>query len=74
MADIIARHRPLALLAGLIFVQLMLLAFQVKREHNVTLVRYWAVQAFTPVERAGKRAACGAVISACATPAPRISA
>lgn len=53
MADIIARHRPLALLAGLIFVQLMLLAFQVKREHNVTLVRYWAVQAFTPVERAG---------------------
>lgn len=53
MADIIARHRPLALLAALIFVQLMLLAFQVKREHNVTLVRYWAVQAFTPVERAG---------------------
>ena len=31
----------------------MLLAFQVKREHNVTLVRYWAVQAFTPVERVG---------------------
>jgi rod shape-determining protein MreC len=53
MADIIARHRPLALLACLIIVQLMLLAFQVKREHNVTLVRYWAVQAFTPVERAG---------------------
>jgi len=53
MTDVLSRHRPLALLAGLVFGQVLLLAFQVKRDHNVTLVRYWAVQILTPVERAG---------------------
>src|SRR4029077_17252065 len=53
MPDIISRHRPLALLAGLILLQVLLLAFQVKREHDVRLVRYWAVQLLTPGERAG---------------------
>lgn len=53
MADILSRHRPLALLAGLILLQVLLLAFQIKREHNVRLVRYWAVQLVTPAERAG---------------------
>ena len=32
---------------------MLLLAFQIKRENNVRLVRYWAVQTLTPVERAG---------------------
>jgi rod shape-determining protein MreC len=54
MSDtLISRHRPLSLLAALILVQVMLLAFQIKRENNVRLVRYWAVQTLTPVERAG---------------------
>jgi len=53
MSEILSRHRPLALLAAMIFVQVLLLAFQIKREHDVRLVRYWAVQLLTPVERAG---------------------
>lgn len=53
MPDIISRHRPLALLAGMIVFQVLLLAFQIKREHDVRLVRYWAVQLLTPAERAG---------------------
>jgi rod shape-determining protein MreC len=54
MSDtIISRHRPLSLLAALILLQVMLLAFQIKRENNVRLVRYWAVQTLTPVERLG---------------------
>lgn len=54
MSDtLISRHRPLSLLAALILVQVLLLAFQIKRENNVRLVRYWTVQTLTPVERAG---------------------
>lgn len=53
MPDILSRHRPLALLAGVVLAQVMLLAFQIKREHDVRLVRYWAVQLLTPAERAG---------------------
>lgn len=54
MSDtIISRHRPLSLLAALVLAQVLLLAFQIKRENNVRLVRYWTVQTFTPVERAG---------------------
>src|ERR1700758_187568 len=54
MSDtIISRHRPLSLLAALILAQVLLLAFQIKRENNVRLVRYWAVQTLTPVERVG---------------------
>lgn len=54
MSDtIISRHRPLSLLAALILAQVLLLAFQIKRENNVRLVRYWTIQTLTPVERAG---------------------
>ena len=54
MSDtIISRHRPLSLLAALVLAQVLLLAFQIKRENNVRLVRYWTVQTLTPVERAG---------------------
>jgi rod shape-determining protein MreC len=53
MNDVYSRHRPLALLASLILFQVLLLAFQVKRAHDVRLVRYWAVELMTPVERAG---------------------
>jgi rod shape-determining protein MreC len=53
MSDIYSRHRPLALLASVVLFQVLLLAFQIKREHDVRLVRYWAVELFTPAERLG---------------------
>jgi rod shape-determining protein MreC len=53
MSEILYRHRPLALLAAALLAQVMLLAFQIKREHDVRLIRYWAVTLLTPVERAG---------------------
>lgn len=53
MSDILYRHRPLALLAAVLLAQVMLLAFQIKREHDVRLIRYWAAAGLTPVERLG---------------------
>lgn len=53
MLDIYSRHRPYALLAAVVMVQVLMLAFQIKREHDVRLIRYWAVSLMTPVERAG---------------------
>jgi rod shape-determining protein MreC len=51
MLDIFSRHRPLALLTAVLLAQLMLLAFQIKREHDVRLIRYWAIAVTSPVER-----------------------
>jgi len=53
MIDTFSRHRPLALLATVVLAQVLLLAFQIKRENNVRLIRYWAVELMTPLERAG---------------------
>jgi len=55
MADMmfISRHRPLALLAAAVLAQVMLLAYQIKREHDVRLLRYWAAEVVTPTGRAG---------------------
>jgi rod shape-determining protein MreC len=54
MPDIsLSRHRPLALLAGLVLAQVLLLAFQIKRDHDVRLVRYWAAEIVMPFERSG---------------------
>lgn len=50
MIDTISRHRPLALLASLVLVQVLLLAFQIRRNHDVRLIRYWAEELVTPVE------------------------
>lgn len=52
MLDILSRHRTLSLLAGVVFAQILLLAFQIKREHDVRLIRYWAAELVTPAERA----------------------
>ena len=49
----ISRHRPLALLASLILAQVLLLAFQIKRDHEVRLIRYWTVEALMPFEHGG---------------------
>jgi rod shape-determining protein MreC len=53
MVGIFSRHRSLALLASVILAQLLLLAFQIKRDHDVRLIRYWAVGIMSPVERGG---------------------
>ena len=53
MIDTYSRHRPLALLAIVVVAQVLLLAFQIKGEHDVRLIRYWAVALVTPLERAG---------------------
>jgi rod shape-determining protein MreC len=45
-----SRHRPLALLAAAVLAQVLLLAFQIKRDHNVRLIRYWAAAVVTPLE------------------------
>lgn len=45
-------RRPLALLAALLVAQVLLLAFQIKRNSDVRLIRYWASEIITPGERA----------------------
>jgi rod shape-determining protein MreC len=51
MPEILTRHRPLALLAAMIVAQVLLLAFQIKRDSNVRLIRYWATEVVTPGEK-----------------------
>jgi len=51
MIDSISRLRPLMLLAMVVLAQVLLLAFQIKGEQNVPLIRYWAVTLLTPLER-----------------------
>ncbi|MDE3135779.1 MAG: rod shape-determining protein MreC [Acidobacteriota bacterium] len=46
-------RRPLLLFAAAIGVQLLLLAFQIRRDNNVRLIRVWAADAFTPIDSAG---------------------
>ena len=57
MIDISSRHRPLALLAGVVLAQVLMIAIQVRRSdrgpREVSLVRYWVVELITPFERAG---------------------
>jgi rod shape-determining protein MreC len=53
MLAIPSRHKSLALLAGVILAQLVLLAVQVKRDSQGRLIRVWTVGAVTPFQRAG---------------------
>lgn len=53
MIGIFSRHRSLALLASVVLAQTMLLAFQIKRNRDVRLIRVWAVEVMTPIERIG---------------------
>lgn len=50
---VISRNRPLSVLAVVIAAQVLLLAFQIKRDHDVRLIRYWAAAVVTPFERFG---------------------
>jgi rod shape-determining protein MreC len=53
MLDIFSRYRQLTLLAGVVFAQVLLLAFQIRRDHEVRLIRLWAVEVVTPAGEAG---------------------
>src|ERR1019366_4649283 len=53
MIAIPSRHKSLTLLAGIIVAQVLLLAVQIKREQQVRLIRVWAVEMISPVQRAG---------------------
>src|SRR5713226_7281427 len=47
----VARHRPFFVLVGTLVAQLLLLSFQITRNHNVRLIQVWAVGVFDPFER-----------------------
>src|SRR5260370_32064277 len=48
----LSRYRNLTVLLIVIVAQLLLIAYQVKTNNNVPLIRVWAVTAVTPVETA----------------------
>jgi rod shape-determining protein MreC len=56
MIDTAFRQRPLFLLAAVVLAQVLLLAFQIKRDHDVRLIRYWAAAVVMPFERGGTSA------------------
>ncbi len=45
------RHRNFVLLAAVLFAQLLMVAFQIKRSGDIRLIRVWAVMLITPFER-----------------------
>ena len=53
MVAIPSRHKSLVLLTGVIVLQVLLLAVQIKRDSQGRLIRVWTVGAVTPFERAG---------------------
>lgn len=53
MVVIPSRHKSLVLLTGIIVLQVLLLAVQIKRDSQGRLIRVWTVGAVSPFERAG---------------------
>jgi rod shape-determining protein MreC len=53
MIAIPSRHRSLTLLAAVVVAQVLLLAVQIKRERQVRLIRVWAVELISPLQRIG---------------------
>ncbi|HTS46526.1 MAG TPA: rod shape-determining protein MreC [Bryobacteraceae bacterium] len=53
MIDTALRQRPVFLLTAVVLAQVLLLAFQIKRDHDVRLIRYWAAAIVMPFERGG---------------------
>ena len=53
MLAVPTRHRSLALLAAAVLGQTLLLAYQIKRDSHVRLIRVWSVDSITPLERMG---------------------
>ena len=52
METLLSRYRNITVLLLVIFAQLVLLAYQVKNDSDVRLIRVWAVTAVTPLARA----------------------
>lgn len=55
-----SRHSSLKLLAGVVVAQVLLLAVQIKRERQVRLIRVWAVELISPLQRLGSWTVQGA--------------
>src|ERR1700736_3859207 len=53
MVGIPSRHKSLVLLAGVVLLQVLLLAVQIKRDSQGRLIRVWTVGAVSPFHRAG---------------------
>jgi rod shape-determining protein MreC len=53
MIAIPSRHKSLTLLAFVVVAQVLLLAAQIKRERQVRLIRVWAVELISPLQRMG---------------------
>jgi rod shape-determining protein MreC len=53
MVAIPSRHKSLALLAGVLLAQVLMLAVQIKRDERGRLIRVWAISAAYPFERSG---------------------
>jgi rod shape-determining protein MreC len=53
MAGLPSRHRSLFLLTGVMLLQVLLLAVQIKRDSQGRLIRVWTVGLLSPFERAG---------------------
>ncbi len=53
MIAIPSRHKSLVLLAGVVIVQMLFLAVQIKRDSQGRLIRSWTVGAISPFERTG---------------------
>jgi rod shape-determining protein MreC len=53
MVGIPSRHKSLFLLAGVLVLQVLMLAVQIKRDSEGRLIRVWTVGAVSPFERAG---------------------
>jgi rod shape-determining protein MreC len=53
MVAIPSRHKSLVLLAGVVIVQVLFLAVQIRRDSQGRLIRSWTVGAISPFERTG---------------------
>src|SRR4029077_8275575 len=53
MVAIPSRHKSVVLLAGVVIVQVLFLAVQIKRDSQGRLIRSWTVGAISPFERTG---------------------
>ncbi len=53
MVGLPSRHKSLALLAGVLMLQVLMLAVQVKRDSRGRLIRVWTITAVTPFEKGG---------------------
>jgi rod shape-determining protein MreC len=63
MIAIPSRHKSLTLLATVVVTQVLLLAVQIKRERQVRLIRVWAVELISPLQRIGSWTVNGAAHS-----------